>query len=175
MRRATRDQGGEIGAHGGGIGHVQNHAADFGFVQDIGREDFHHHGEAEAFGRADRGFGIGAGRLGHCGHAGFGQDALGFGLARAFGRQRHLQQGRRGRGFGGKGLAVEFHRMQGRHRARWVLEDQEAVGLVFLYHLRRRDHAHAPQPVWVFAHHPRHLGADMRAHGLAAAGLGEEA
>ena len=65
--------------------------------------------------------------------------------------------------------------MQGGDRARRVLKDQEAVRLVFLHHLRRRDHAHAPQPVRVFAHHPRHLGADMRAHGLAAAGLGEEA
>ena len=41
-------------AHRGDIGDVQQHAADLRLVHDVGRQDLHHHREAEQFGRRHR-------------------------------------------------------------------------------------------------------------------------
>ena len=84
-------------AHRGGIGDVQQHAADLRLVQDVRRQDLHHHREAEQFRGGDGFVGAVARLLGRGQDAGGGQQPLCLGLARRRRGQRHRRHARRRR------------------------------------------------------------------------------
>ena len=85
-RGAALHQGGEAGAHSVRIRDIEQHAADFGFMDDVRRQDFQHHGEADFLGGGHGMFHRGTGTLGGCGNAGGGEQGFGVRLARGGGR-----------------------------------------------------------------------------------------
>ncbi len=74
--RARVHQGGEALAHRGGVGDAQQHAADLRLVDDVRRQDLHHHRIAERAAAATRLRLRGAGGLGRAGDAGARQQRL---------------------------------------------------------------------------------------------------
>ena len=83
--RAFQQQG-MAGANRVGVGDVEQDATDFGFVDDVGREDFHHYREAETLCRGNGFFDRCAGGLRRRGNARGGKQKLCLGFRRGGGR-----------------------------------------------------------------------------------------
>ena len=145
-------------------------------MDDVGREDFHHHGEAEFGGRGDGGFDAGAGALRGGGDAGRREQALGFGLGRGGGGQGDGgHRGRRAGGGLGEGVPEAVHGSDGDDGAGGVLEDREAFRLVARDFLGVGEDRQDVEPVRVFVAGFAQGGEELGEDRGGAAGLREEA
>ena len=163
-RLARASSSGVAVAHRGGIGDIQQHAADLRLVHDVGRQDLHHDREAEQFRRRDR-------LRRRCRTPASGADWMPAGASRRLASaslgvapgsvdRRHVR--RRRRAPGGERGAEAAHRGDRGHRARRVLVHHPAIGFQFGTPFRRRDHRQRVEPVGILRLHQVELLADRR-------------
>ena len=146
---------------------IQQHAADFRFVQDVGRQDLHHHREAEPFRRGD-------GLLGRCAGGLRRRRQSRPPPAAASPRPRTASRpaastapvggaGRRQRR--GERRPEAAHRVDRDHRAGRILVHHPAIGLQLVPPVRRHDDRQHVEPVRIFRRAPGSVARGSPASG----------